>query len=204
VGGPLALLVALVVTVSLGLTTGGTASGSSAPAAPAAASRTVAQNGEGALRSRIVGETGNGRLVTGYFVPLNFGRRNGKVFARGLIHGVVHNSNGSTRTFDVLRTRRVRSIEGTPIRTRTQAAAALAAPCDILNLVLGPLDLDLLGLQVHLDRIVLNIVAQPGPGNLLGNLLCAVAGLLDGGLNGLLGRLVNLLNQILGRLGLGL
>jgi hypothetical protein len=51
----------------------------------------------------------------------------------------------------------------------------------ILNLVFGPLDLNLLGLQVHLDRVVLNITAQPGAGNLLGNLLCAVAGLLNGG-----------------------
>ena len=201
VGGTLALLIALAVTVALGLTTGGTASGSSAPAA--AAARTVAQNGQGEVRSRIVGETANGRQVTGYFVPLKFSRDNGKVFVRGLIHGVVHNTDGSTRTFDVMRTRRVMTIEGVPAQARTQAAA-LAPACDILNLVLGPLDLDLLGLQVHLDRIVLNIVAQSGAGNLLGNLLCAVAGLLDGGLNGLLGRLTNLLNQILGRLGLGL
>jgi hypothetical protein len=203
VGGPLALLIALVVTVALALTTGGTATGSSAPAAPAAASRTVAHNGLGEVRSRIVGETGNGREVTGYFVPLKFSRDNGRVFVRGLIHGVVHNTDGSTRTFDVLRTRRVMTIEGVPAQARTQAAA-LAPACDILNLVLGPLDLDLLGLQVHLDRIVLNIVAQSGAGNLLGNLLCAVAGLLDGGLSGVLGRLTDLLNQILGRLGLGL
>ncbi len=203
VGGTLALLIALAVTVALELATGGTASGSSAPAA-AAAARTVAQTGQGELRSRIVGETGNGRQVTGYFVPLKFSRDNGKVFVRGLIHGVVHNTDGSTRTFDVLRTRRVMTIEGVPAQTRTQAAAALAPACDILNLVLGPLDLDLLGLQVHLDRIVLNIVAQSGAGNLLGNLLCAVAGLLDGGLSGVLGRLTNLLNQILGLLGLGL
>jgi hypothetical protein len=47
-------------------------------------------------------------------------------------------------------------------------------------LTLGPLDLNLLGLQVHLDRVVLDITAQSGPGNLLGNLLCSVAHLLDG------------------------
>jgi hypothetical protein len=51
--------------------------------------------------------------------------------------------------------------------------------CEILDLVLGPLDLDLLGLVVFLDTVHLNITAQQGPGNLLGNLLCAVAGLLD-------------------------
>jgi hypothetical protein len=71
--------------------------------------------------------------------------------------------------------------------------------CQILHLELGPLDLDLLGLQVHLDQIVLDITAQSGPGNLLGNLLCAVAHLLDQ--NGLTGGLQGLLNQILAILG---
>jgi len=71
--------------------------------------------------------------------------------------------------------------------------------CEILDLVLGPLDLDLLGLQVHLDQVVLNITAQSGPGNLLGNLLCAVAGLLDG--PGPLGAIAGLLNNILRVLG---
>ena len=51
--------------------------------------------------------------------------------------------------------------------------------CEILHLELGPIDLNLLGLVVHVDRIVIDISAQPGPGNLLGNLLCAIAGLLD-------------------------
>ena len=103
-----------------------------------------------------------------------------------------------------MRTLRVKSINGTPIRTGPGRAGPRGGACDVLNLVLGPLDLDLLGLQVNLNRVVLNIVAQSGAGNLLGNLLCAVAGLLDGGLSGLLGRLTNLLNRILGRLGLGL
>jgi len=71
-----------------------------------------------------------------------------------------------------------------------------ATTCDILHLELGPLDLDLLGLVVHLNRIVLDIDAQSGPGNLLGNLLCAVAGLLDNP-----SRLARLLNDILAIVG---
>jgi len=67
--------------------------------------------------------------------------------------------------------------------------------CQILHLVLGPLDLNLLGLMVHLDQVVLDITAQSGPGNLLGNLLCAVAHLLDN--TGNLTGLASLLNQIL-------
>lgn len=73
--------------------------------------------------------------------------------------------------------------------------AATTGSCPILHLDLGPLDLNLLGLQVHLNEVVLNIAAQGGPGNLLGNLLCAVAGLLDG--SGSLSQLSGLLNQIL-------
>jgi hypothetical protein len=69
------------------------------------------------------------------------------------------------------------------------------AGCPILDLQLGPLDLDLLGLRVQLSQIDLNITAEPGPGNLLGNLLCALVGLLDGiDLSGILG---DLLEQLL-------
>jgi hypothetical protein len=51
-----------------------------------------------------------------------------------------------------------------------------------------------LGLEVHLNRVVLDITAHQGPGNLLGNLLCAIANLLNGSnINGL----VTHLNDIL-------
>lgn len=71
--------------------------------------------------------------------------------------------------------------------------------CQVLHLELGPLDLDLLGLVVHLDRVVLDITAESGPGNLLGNLLCGIAGLLDG--NAPLNAIARLLNQLIGLLG---
>ena len=77
------------------------------------------------------------------------------------------------------------------------------ASCPILSLTLGPLNLNILGLDVTLNQVVLNITAIPGPGNLLGNLLCDVANLLNGGsLSGLLTALVNDLNSILAALGL--
>src|SRR5687767_15097447 len=73
--------------------------------------------------------------------------------------------------------------------------------CEILDLVLGPLDLDLLGLQIHLDQVVLNITAVGGAGNLLGNLLCGIVGLLDGLAPTVFDQLARLLNQLLGILG---
>ena len=72
--------------------------------------------------------------------------------------------------------------------------------CQILDLTLGPLDLNLLGLMVHLDQVHLNITAQSGPGNLLGNLLCGVAHLLDS--NGSTTGLAAVLNNLLRGLGL--
>jgi hypothetical protein len=51
--------------------------------------------------------------------------------------------------------------------------------CPILELEIQPIFLDLLGLQVETETIALDITAIAGEGNLLGNLLCAVAGLLD-------------------------
>ena len=84
------------------------------------------------------------------------------------------------------------------------ASAVVAAPpgtCTILDLTLGPLHLDLLGLVVDLNQVHLVITAERGPGNLLGNLLCAVAGLLDGGANGsAIQQLLNQINAILARL----
>jgi hypothetical protein len=78
-------------------------------------------------------------------------------------------------------------------------------PCPILHLELGPLDLNLLGLRVQLNQVVLDITAIPGPGNLLGNLLCAIAGLLDGfDLSGALGDLLRNLIDALIRLLQGL
>jgi hypothetical protein len=146
--------------------------------------------------------------VTGSFVPLKFVKRGGHLKVRGLVQGVVHKSSGNT-TFAKIRTITVKRINGRAAshltsRELTGASAATAArTCGILNLVLAPLDLNLLGLTVHLDRVVLNIAAVTGAGNLLGNLLCAVTGLLDGGLGGLLGQIQALLNQILGALNLG-
>jgi hypothetical protein len=59
--------------------------------------------------------------------------------------------------------------------------------CEILNLEVGPLHLDVLGLNVDLyncdDRdapITVDIFGETGEGKLLGNLLCGLTGALDG------------------------
>jgi hypothetical protein len=85
-------------------------------------------------------------------------------------------------------------VIGTVLKTITLIVTFKTSTCQILALELGPLDLDLLGLQVHLNKVVLDITADPS-GGLLGSLLCAIANLLSN--SGLLTDIVNLLNQVL-------
>jgi len=128
--------------------------------------------------------------VTGTFDVQNVIVENGTLQAVGTFTGTITDAVGH-------------STQGTQQLAIPVDLAQSAGSCQILDLVLGPLDLDLLGLQVHLDTVHLNITAQSGPGELVGNLLCAVAGLLDGGLplNTVLGQIAALLNQLLGILG---
>ena len=74
---------------------------------------------------------------------------------------------------------------------------AQAAVCPILVLDVSAIHLDVLGLVVDLAPISLDITAVPGQGNLLGNLLCAVATLLNGTGGGLLAGLLAQINQLL-------
>ena len=78
------------------------------------------------------------------------------------------------------------------------------ASCDVLFLDLGPLHLDLLGLTVDLAQVILDVNAVTGPGNLLGNLLCALLGLLDvTALLTAITQLLELINNILAGLNPG-
>jgi hypothetical protein len=200
----IAVLTSLTVGLVGALMLGGQASATGADTSSRAV---VAHNGAGKLKSKIAGSTDDGRQVVGTFTPLKFKKLNGKQWVMGVVDGVVKNADGSTETFSTLGTSKVKSIDHKLLSGLGRGASGrTAATCDILHLVLAPLDLDLLGLRVHLDRVVLDIVAATGAGNLLGNLLCAITGLLDGGtpLSGLLAQLNNLLSQILDALNLGL
>jgi hypothetical protein len=120
----------------------------------------------------------------------HFATKNRQLFASGIVTGTLVDENGAVSS--IMRTVSFPVNTGA---TATSTAAAAAVSCDVLNLDLGPLDLDLLGLVVHLDRVVLDITAVPGAGNLLGNLLCAITNLLNG--PGALTQVAALLNQLL-------
>jgi len=207
------LLLALVTTLCAGLI--GSAPAQAAAPEPSALS--------GKVTGTLQDGTGN---VTGLINVTKFTKLDGKLMAVGKFVGTITDADKNVTTVSKKITMPLATEPVAGAEKQTAAdkkagvtnqlspeteeqlvpdAAQAAAPlsCQILNLVLGPLDLDLLGLKVHLDTVHLNITAQGGPGNLLGNLLCAVAGLLDGstGLNGILNGITTLLNQLLAVLG---
>jgi hypothetical protein len=101
--------------------------------------------------------------------------------------------NGSTPT--------TQTFTNVPVTlAKTSGQQKQVGTCDILFLDLGPIFLDVLGLTVDLSQITLDINAVAGAGNLLGNLLCALVGLLDGGPLSAILQIIQQINAILSSL----
>jgi len=189
---------ALVLVGAVGFGPGLVSAATAAPAhKPVAAAKTATMQGQawnytGTWTDK-KGRTGPAAVK---IVPQKFWDDGGKLMMRSAVTTTMQGARGSVPHTKVM------NLEVKDVTSAAAPSAVSAASCDIVNLVLGPLDLNVLGLEVHLDQVVLDIIGTTGAGNLLGNLLCAVAGLLDGG--ALLGQIAGLLNQILAILnGLG-
>jgi hypothetical protein len=112
----------------------------------------------------------------------NFVAQNGVVDAVGTLTGTLTNT--------------VTGVVTTITQDVVLPLLSASGSCTILHLELGPLDVNLLGLMVHLDKVVLDVSGQAGPGNLLGNLVCGVANALNSNIAAT--ALANLLNNLLG------
>lgn len=146
----------------------------------------------------VSGVVETGGTVSGNFAISRFAIENERLVAIGQLTGSITDAAG-VRTVVTELTWPVQSA-GSGSGADDAAASCDSASseqgvCNILNLVLGPLDLNLLGLQVDLNQVVLNITGVTGAGNLLGNLLCAITGLLDAGSLGQ--QVLGLLNQLI-------
>jgi len=143
----------------------------------------------------ITGTAKNGKKFTGTYTVKRFVSKGDAVFAVGTLKGTLKGRQ-------VRRTGVRMPVTNPAFGDVGLARAAQGGTCRVLDLTLGPLDLNLLGLRVQLNQVHLQITAIrsgfPG-GGLLGDLLCAVSGLLapqtPGG-----SALAQILNGILGLL----
>jgi hypothetical protein len=122
-----------------------------------------------------------------------FATRNGKMVAIGTLKGTVR-KNGKAKRVKARTVTLPASVVGAGSGAKAAQVPPIPGACQILNLVLGPINLNLLGLVVRTNQINLRIDAVPGAGNLLGNLLCAITGILNP--TGALGPLTTALNQL--------
>jgi hypothetical protein len=148
--------------------------GGAGPAAAKTSSQRLTK--EVALGAKVVGAKSSRTLRRTTFSIDRFVARGGKLYAVGKL---------STR----MRGRTVSRKLLMPASFTTGAQTAQAPPpsqipptegaCPVLYLDLSPITLNLLGVLVRTSRIEVRIEAIPGPGNLLGNLLCGLLGILN-------------------------
>jgi hypothetical protein len=148
----------------------------------------------------MTGVAKNGKKFTGTYGIYKFVAKDGKVWSVGTLTGKLGNRH-------VKRGNVKMPVQLTGDST---GASAAQAQCTVLHLVLGPINLNLLGLKVTLggglqanQPIVLDITAQQG-GGLLGDLLCGLTNALGGQLGQIGTQLQNLasaLNALAGLLG---
>jgi hypothetical protein len=131
--------------------------------------------------------------IAGTFKISKFVAQDGKMFALGQLNATITDAAGNVRS---VVTNVAWPVTGRSAEGLASCDSSATRACDILELVLGPLHLDLLGLVVDLNQVVLTITGTTGSGDLLGNLLCAITGLFDGLSIG--SQLANLLNQLVG------
>jgi hypothetical protein len=119
----------------------------------------------------LTGQAKNGKAFKGTYAIERFRTSRGRLVSIGTVRGRLAGRRVAERGVSM------------PAVLTSDAESAQLPPipnaCEILNLVLGPINLDLLGLVVRTNQINVRIDAVPGPGNLLGNLLCAITGILD-------------------------
>src|SRR3954453_18718964 len=153
--------------------------------------------------SAFKGKQGNGTYTIQPFV-----QSGGKLYSVGTFTGKVANKKLTKENLRLPAT-----VANNPAAGSSSAAHSAQAPlplpplpagnaCSILSLNLGPINLNLLGLVVRTNEIQLRIDAVQGPGNLLGNLLCGITGILNptgggGLLSTPLAQLAAILNAIL-------
>jgi hypothetical protein len=178
-------------------------SGSLERSGPPARGQTISFNAAGPVSDAANAVVGN---FAGTFTVTKFGfdQETRQLLVTGVLNGTITYLDGTTAPTTVANqtlTTTATLKKGGQVASTNSIFQLAAASCGILLLDLGPLHLDLLGLVIDLNEVILDITAQTGANNLLGNLLCALTGLLDlpgaiAGIISLLDSINNLLNTI--------
>jgi hypothetical protein len=129
------------------------------------------------------GTAKNGKAFKGTYTIERFVASGDKLYSVGDVKGKIGNRKVTKN--NVRLPAAVRNASTTAKASQVQPPPLPLPPlppgnaCAILALDLGPINLNVLGLVVRTNQIQLRIDAVQGPGNLLGNLLCGITGILN-------------------------
>jgi hypothetical protein len=123
--------------------------------------------------------SGGGGTFAGTFRLQQFAPNQGQIVANGLISGMMTAANGTTTS--------VAQTVSVPVQAPTPS-------CQLVHLDLGPLNLNVLAVQVSVNPIAVDIAPQLGS-TALNSLLCSTAGVANNPTD-----FANTLNQILNSL----
>jgi hypothetical protein len=147
------------------------------------------------LQLPVTGTVTGGGTFNGTFTLKRFAAREGRVVAIGIVRGTATSAAGvPLGTVFVAPVELPVTVGSTP--RSASGTVGIQQVCDILNLDLGATNLDVLGLQVALLPIAIDLTAVGEGTDVLGRLICTVLETVGNVIG-----LVNLLNQILGLLG---
>jgi len=143
----------------------------------------------------VTGVTKSGKKFNGKYTISRFISKGSKTYAVGKLTGRLAGKKVTKHGVKM------------PVALTQTAQSAQLPPipgaCQILNLSIQPINLNLLGLSVRTSRIDVAIDAIPGAGNLLGNLLCGITNLLNPSAPPSASQLAAILNALLALLNAG-
>jgi hypothetical protein len=145
----------------------------------------------------IAGTLAGGGTFAGTLSLKEFVAREGQVFALGTVRGTATSALGAPLGTALVGTVALPVTVGAGLAARETAAAVVTQQqvCQVLNLEIGSISFDLLGVQVTTLPVGINLTADGSGANVLGHLICTILETV----NNVLG-LVDLLNALLGLL----
>jgi hypothetical protein len=162
--------------------------------APADAGKSAQKGDPAALQLPITGTAAGGGSFVGTLTVLKFVVRDGQVAAIGIVRGTATSATGAALGTALVGPLTLPVQVGPAVTATTTAAPVVVqATCPVLHIEIGATNLNVLGLVVVTQPVVLDVSGDTA--GVLGNLVCTVLDTLNTVVD-----LVGLLNQLLGLL----
>jgi hypothetical protein len=162
----------------------------------------TAEPAAAAVRLPVTGTFAGGGQFSGVISINRFEQQDNNIVAIGFVTGVLTRGSHALGTAVKGEATWPVTVSSAPATRTASAVAPAQTSCPVLSVALGATDVNLLGFQVSLGAVTLDLGGESGTP--LGDLVCQISAALDNVAKvvGLLNSLLSLLTGLLGGLGL--